>query len=298
MDTCLWIGSFDHYLRNGPRFPCGLYLQENQPWELALVSAWQRHGHGHLVGVQHTTIRFWDLRYLKTIGEPLSKPASLPGPELALLNGSAAGLTAEGFRPLGQQVRSAEALRFIDESTKAPVPRPERSGPPRLLVVAEYDPTYAADQVQLITRLKELADERGEPIEIKWRPHPAASVSAGQDLPNRVTADSLTPINESLLWADLALLGDISSTLLQALEHGVEVAVLPSSRILSGEPAQLDDADLVTTPESLLTRLLNAVSNREGLSPTYPPTAVAFHLEKSLPRWSEVLDTLGISRVD
>ena len=36
---------------------------EYQPWEVALIQAWNAAGHGKLIGVASAPIRFWDLRY-------------------------------------------------------------------------------------------------------------------------------------------------------------------------------------------------------------------------------------------
>ena len=50
-----------------PKQKKGLYLLENQNWERALVHAWRRHGHGQLIGVVTTPIRYWDLRYFDNL---------------------------------------------------------------------------------------------------------------------------------------------------------------------------------------------------------------------------------------
>ena len=46
-----------------PRQRLGLYLCENQGWERIFIRAWRKHGHGKLIGVAHSTIGYWDMRY-------------------------------------------------------------------------------------------------------------------------------------------------------------------------------------------------------------------------------------------
>ena len=61
----LWFRLFETALTEIPYQSYGLYLNENQSWERALIYAWNKNKHGHLIAVQHSTVRFWDLRYFE-----------------------------------------------------------------------------------------------------------------------------------------------------------------------------------------------------------------------------------------
>jgi surface carbohydrate biosynthesis protein (TIGR04326 family) len=39
-----------------------IFINENQPWEMALLSNYFKNDHNNIIGYQHTTARFWDLR--------------------------------------------------------------------------------------------------------------------------------------------------------------------------------------------------------------------------------------------
>lgn len=39
-----------------------IFINENQPWEMALLSNYFENNHSNIIGYQHTTSRFWDLR--------------------------------------------------------------------------------------------------------------------------------------------------------------------------------------------------------------------------------------------
>ena len=54
---------FKSYFKNIPTQKIGLYLYENQSWEYSLLFYWKKYGHGKIFAVQHSTIRYWDLRY-------------------------------------------------------------------------------------------------------------------------------------------------------------------------------------------------------------------------------------------
>ncbi len=55
--------TFDDILGSLNKQKLGLYINENQNWEYLFVKSWNKHNHGKLVSVQHSTVRFWDLRY-------------------------------------------------------------------------------------------------------------------------------------------------------------------------------------------------------------------------------------------
>ena len=63
MRHCILISTIQSSLATVPHCPLGIYLMENQPWEMALIDAWKVNGHGQLIGVVNAPIRFWDLRH-------------------------------------------------------------------------------------------------------------------------------------------------------------------------------------------------------------------------------------------
>ena len=67
MQNLIWIFLFDKALSQLPYQRKCLYLQENQNWERIFIYTWKKSGHGQIVGVPHSTISFWDLRYFDSI---------------------------------------------------------------------------------------------------------------------------------------------------------------------------------------------------------------------------------------
>ena len=63
MSNILFLNLFESALGALPTQRLGVYLQENQSWEFALIQTWKAARHGRLVGSQHSTVRYWDLRY-------------------------------------------------------------------------------------------------------------------------------------------------------------------------------------------------------------------------------------------
>ena len=60
---CMSLSNIERALDSTPHCDTGLFIMENQPWEMALIHAWKSAGHGRLIGVVNAPIRFWDMRY-------------------------------------------------------------------------------------------------------------------------------------------------------------------------------------------------------------------------------------------
>ena len=63
IENLLWIELFDCVLKEIPHQEKGIYLQENQSWEKALITSWKNHKHGLLFGLNNGFVRFWDTRF-------------------------------------------------------------------------------------------------------------------------------------------------------------------------------------------------------------------------------------------
>ncbi len=59
------IQALDKLLKEIPKQKIGVYIIENQSWEYALIKFWRKYNHGKIIGYFNSSIRFWDLRYLK-----------------------------------------------------------------------------------------------------------------------------------------------------------------------------------------------------------------------------------------
>ena len=62
MENCLYKVAFEALAAKLPRQEFSLYAWENQAWERALNAAWKGAGHGGLIGFQHVSLRYLDLR--------------------------------------------------------------------------------------------------------------------------------------------------------------------------------------------------------------------------------------------
>jgi surface carbohydrate biosynthesis protein (TIGR04326 family) len=118
IENLVWIFQLDQALREMPMQKLGFYLQENQGWERGMIAAWKKYGHGTIIGVPHSTIRFWDLRYYddeKIVLKP-NKWSQLQ-PDFVALNGP---YSFKAFKKAGYPLDSIvclEALRYLNYGT-------------------------------------------------------------------------------------------------------------------------------------------------------------------------------------
>ena len=110
MQNILWLHLFDKMLRSLPQQQVGLYLMENQGWERISLYFWHKHAHGTLIGVPHSTIRYWDLRYFDT--HTAKTLSDLPNPDLIAVNGVHAWQMLNNASYPMRHCVQVEALRY------------------------------------------------------------------------------------------------------------------------------------------------------------------------------------------
>ena len=67
VENLLFIESIEIYFKNLPQQKLGLFLHENNGWERAILYAWKKYQKAPIIGVAHTLIRYWDLRYFDNL---------------------------------------------------------------------------------------------------------------------------------------------------------------------------------------------------------------------------------------
>ena len=142
---------------------------ENQGWERIFLHFWRKHGHGTIIGVPHSTIRYWDLRYFDT--QTHQSLGGLPQPDLVALNGEHAWqmLKSSGY-PMDRCVR-VEALRYqYLTDFKTFEPKTTAKGTlMRLLVLGDIQKETTH---QMLLHLEEAFAKCSRSMEVWIKPHP------------------------------------------------------------------------------------------------------------------------------
>ncbi len=281
------LNSFESYLRSIPKQRMGIYIQENQPWELALLYAWRTSGHGPIVGTPHTMIRFWDIRYFydrRTF--QIATKNALPIPDKVALNGPVARAAYDtGLGPVDRLIE-VEALRFIHIEQGAAVDKavspitPTLNGKIVLLVATDLLDVNTQIQLEWVA---ELIKTFQDTLEIIVRPHPASDLSATQyarwqELIDRGDLTTLLKrvniifcSNASSIAVDGYLTGKLILTMLDGNKFNFSPLVERTQSIYIASPLELITA-------------VKSVNQKQGCKPEN-----YFNLDYELKKWNAML---------
>ena len=173
MRNCLRISMIEGIFNILPKQSMGLYIAENQPWEIALISAWKRTGHGLLVGVPHTIIRFWDLRYhfVREVYKDKKKSA-FPLPDILAVNGeiSRSNILLSGYD--GEKIVDVEALRFIHLKNNA-LAKTKKNYPSESIKILIFGDFTKKTTKKLIDCIESCLETCTKKLIVTYKPHPA-----------------------------------------------------------------------------------------------------------------------------
>lgn len=286
LQSLLYFNLVEEAISFLPKQDIGVYLQENQPWEMAFIHAWRVAGHGRLIGVPHSNVRYWDLRYCFDRRDYTQHTNyRLPLPDYIGVNGPAAmRVLKDGGCPTERLV-SVEALRYLYLAQLPRIQRPVvvQNSTLRVLVLTDYDAGHTRKQIGLLAKTLELLPES---VQITVKAHPTLPLSPA-DLPGRQTTLSNRPLSELLALSDVAYASSVTSAAVEAYSVGLSVAVLFDPASLNMSPLRgMDTVAFVYTPEQLACAILKSHDGRCGSDKR---TEQFFTVDENLPRWRCVL---------
>lgn len=281
--NCLSLASYEAVLKVTPFQPTGLFLQENQPWEMALIHAWRAAGHGRLIGVPHTTVRFWDLRYFydaRSYGR--GSDTDLPMPDTVAVNGPMAFQAyADGGYPVAA-LAGVEALRFFHLLERPPAAAhhsASESPAQQVLVCGDNIPGSNEKVMRVVEAAAPLLPAATNYV---FKPHRVGAFDPANFPGVRVEVQE-RGLAEMLEACDIAVTGNITSAAADAYCRGTRVAVLLDGRSLNGSPLRgiRGVRHFATGPE-----LAEIIQSSEP-----PPGAGRdlFWLDRDLSRWRKLL---------
>ena len=279
MWNCLVLNLFERSLSELPCQKLGVYLQENQGWEMAFIHAWRAAGHGRLIGVLHTTVRYWDLRYFYD-PRSYSRQAKndLPVPDQVALNGP---MALKAYRDGGypeDQIIEVEALRYSYLTARDPAKTQDAdlSSALRVLVCGDILPAVSQQMMQWL----ELA-ATALPANTRYtvKPHPACTIKAS-NYPSLTLHMTNSPLVELLADCDVTYTSNITSAAVDAYCSAIPVVQVLDGNTFNMSPLRgLKGVTYVTNPQELAAALGNA-QQRECI-----PAEPYFCLDNTLPRW-------------
>ena len=282
ISNLLWIQLFDAALDDLPRQHTGLYLSENQGWEKAFIHAWRKHGHGHLIAVTHTMIRFWDLRYfidnrsLKALDDH-----SIPRPDLTALNGKQAVNAYISVDFPKEAIVECEALRFGHLAELATKTK-RRDGVVRILVLGDF---FQATTHKMLQLLEGATKHVSSSIRYTLKPHPGCRMKA-KDYPFLSLRIATNSLNQILDQFDMVYSANVTTAAIDAYHAGIPVIVMLDGGDLNFSPLRgVSGVRFVSEPRELAEALQEECWDMGvGNEPEE-----FFFLDPELSRWRKLL---------
>ncbi|MFA5902869.1 MAG: TIGR04326 family surface carbohydrate biosynthesis protein [Desulfobacula sp.] len=283
MLCCLRISLYEKIFSDIPHQKVGVYIQENQPWEMALIYAWKFAGHGKLIGTPHTNVRFWDLRYFydsrnyNRIGKNV-----LPMPDMMAVNSSVAKrICLEGGYP-ETRVTEVEALRFLHLLKLNPLNGTLKFSekPFKVLVCGDF---LSATNDKILSWLSMSAKILPPETSYVLKPHPACSIKI-KDFQSLTLQVTETPLPELFKDCHVVFTSNITSAVVDAYYSGIPVIQMLDGKTFNMSPLRgLEGVVYVTNPMELAGALLNSRYIESAEVEPY------FYLDGKLQRWMRLL---------
>jgi surface carbohydrate biosynthesis protein (TIGR04326 family) len=269
-----------------PKQRIGLYLYEQQAWELGLINAWRKEKHGSLIGVQHSTMLDWDMRYFH---DPRNYKRSnnndLPMPDRVAVNGPAImEKSLEAGYPKAN-LFELEALRYLyllDLKKKNNTSFCKKTDAITLLVLGDYLESNTKIQMGL---LEDTLASTPMDISIIVKSHPAHLIDPA-DYPSIDLKVTRKALEEILDMCDLAYTSPVTSAAVDAYCYGIPVITVLDPNSLNLSPLRNHDGVFFVSSQS---ELLGALNAAQLVSDNIFEKKEFFTLDSELVRWKKLL---------
>ncbi|MCX6535395.1 MAG: hypothetical protein NT119_02415 [Actinobacteria bacterium] len=287
MINCIRFHRLEFILQRLPKQRLGCYLIENQPWEMALIHLWRKYDHGQLVGVAHSTVRFWDLRLMSDPRRFLdANKNTMPRPNLVAVNGplAHASLVDAGY-PENELV-DVEALMYQHLANTPTNDRKKSSNSSNLvtiLVATDFLESATRTQMKLLNELLHTTESKN--LRVLLKPHWSQTF---KDLHPRIEVVSgKEDLATYFAQCDVLYCSAITSAVIDGVCAGVPViqCLDPQSFNLSPLRGRVEVQVVRTTAE-----LRSAINNSGGTPPIIKPNTL-FNLDSQLPKWKALIAT-------
>lgn len=276
MEQCLYLNLLERIFEGEKQPRCCLYPLENCAWERALLHAWRSNGRGPIVGVQHSTVRFWDLRYFQL---PSGSQRDGGGdPDIFAINGPLARRALANGDTERTALFEVEALRYnhLAGGVVSREPGPDRPRG-RILVLADFEPMVTQALVEAVV---EAASGQWD---IVLRRHPTGRIA---QIPPCVQVSAGT-LRDALSEVTLVVSSATTSALIDCLGARVPVVVMRDPCTLDLNPLRgLSGLMTAETPEDLRTLANSAAAGKLDWQPSLDSFLI---LDPALPRWRQLL---------
>ena len=281
MRHLLILATTEESLSQVPHCEIGIYLMENQPWEIALLHSWSAAGHGRIIGLVNAPIRFWDVRYFADGRSLLPKSTDRihfqPQPQEIFVNGplSRKLLEESGVDP--HQIRDVEPLMYQYLQNDKTYVTVESDG---ILVLGDFFTHLTEKIIELVIDSQVLSGDRRK---ILFKSHPL-----NLDKWSELVGDNFTltnaPLSELFDLCSIVIAPSASTAALEAYCANKLVVSILEPSTLNFTPLRGVENAMFAKNRNELAKILRStpkvsLSDRQQL----------FYTDSNLSRWNQAL---------
>ena len=287
INNLLNFNLIEESLKMLPKQKKGFYIQENQPWEFALLYAWKKYNHGKITGYQSSTIRYWDLRnfYFK-IGYQDHGIHRYPRPDKVAINNFEGIKIYQNAEYPKNETIVVEALRYLDlldfDSFQKKMKRSDNQSL-KILIILEG---IMDNDHHFLKLIHNIAGNLKEGIKFFIKTHPVFEIKESKyENKNIVFVDG--DIKQLICQYDLFFVGNSSSSAIEIKYMRKPVFIFQNSNNLNLSPLKDYNKDIFLYSENDIRKAIQ----------TYPLYKIDknnnfnfYILDKNLSKWNHLID--------
>ena len=259
---------------------CGFFLMENQGWEFALTHEWSKRNNGNLIGVPHTTVKYWDLRYYcdknTYIKDSINK---FPMPHKVAVNGPLAySQFVDGSYPISY-IEVVEALRYSSNKKIKPIAECNQK---KILIISDY--SYD-NNIKMIEVLNTLPPSIYLNYEFILKEHPGKNFPRNKVSKLKIHCTQLS-IEEVSAECNIAYCSSYTSGAVDAFCVGLKVICQLDGRYLNMSPLKgIENVSFISDAEELCIAIQKEIDFPENRKNTL---SEIFLIDSSYSKWHEL----------
>lgn len=281
IENLIYVETIESYFKNLPPQKLGLYLQENNGWERAFIYIWKKYQNAPLIGIAHTVIRYWDLRYFQNS----SIFSDLPISDFTAVNGPISKniLLEAGFDKT--KILEVEALRYLKSSDSQVQKLRKKNSQKKIIVFGDIDIKSTKVMLESLDFCINYFSKNRSTVNFKYafKPHPVNEIKL--DNFGLKTVDVIRrEIKDVIKNYDIAISVDTTTAGVEAYLAGLDIIVFKYSKRPNFSPLRnIKDIHFVSNGEQLLESI-----NKVSLNNRKTNNEIFFWNDNQIPRWHKI----------
>ena len=279
LKNCFYSVLLENAVKTTPINTKGVYLQEFQPWEIALVHYWKKEVRNDLIGMPHSTHRYWDLRYFFA-EKFFTQHARDIFPDHIAINGdySYERCIENGYPKA--ILKPIEALRYLHHPT-VPLKRKNKENEVlNLLICCDYQTSTS----ERLFKMVDQAIKSGKlKCNVKVRMHPAFPLSKElyQQYDFEISKEDMVIAMQESDWV---ITSNLSAIAVDGYYQGCNIAQLSDGLYFNLSPLRGVVNGLLFSNAKMLLNIINQTNREKNISFNY------FFIDSNLPKLKHLIE--------